>query len=221
MSTSLSIELGRPRIRTGVRVACEPIEAHFCRLVDLVLAPVGQQQLPRDVLDVFGAVWELHGQEPEIDDVVRHDAEVLRERPGRVGRLLGAVVHRQRYCNATPNTSLKSASVRLAYRWGSDPTMARKSIMCTTMLAFVMICDNFVRMLGRKLHTHPRLCSFSQHAADLARVPAHESIFGPCALHQSVLEGKTAWRTTGCVCIGAHARDVRSRETGAQRAAYV
>ena len=48
--------VGRPRIRTRVRVACEPIEADLCRLVNLVLAPVGQEQLPRDVLDVFGAV---------------------------------------------------------------------------------------------------------------------------------------------------------------------
>jgi hypothetical protein len=84
--------VGRPRIRAGVRVPCEPIEAHFCRLVDLVLATVGQEQLSRDVLDVFGAVWQLQSQEPQIDDVVRHDAKVLRERPRRVGRLLGAVV---------------------------------------------------------------------------------------------------------------------------------
>jgi hypothetical protein len=40
--------------------------------------------------------------------------------------------------------------VKLAYRWGSDPTMARKSIMCIAMLAFVMICDNLVKILGRK-----------------------------------------------------------------------
>src|SRR6267378_3645109 len=57
---------------------------------------------------------------------------------------------RRRYCSATPNTSLKSASVKLAYRCGNDPTIARKSIMCTAILAFVMICDNFVKMLGRK-----------------------------------------------------------------------
>src|SRR5579863_6035980 len=60
---------------------------------------------------------------------------------------------RRRYCSATPNTSLKSPSVKLAYRSGSDPTMARKSMMCTAMLALVMICDSLARMLGRKRFT--------------------------------------------------------------------
>lgn len=56
--------VGRPRVRTRVRVACEPIEAHLCWLVDLVLTAVRQEQLPRDIFDVFRAVWKLHCQEP-------------------------------------------------------------------------------------------------------------------------------------------------------------
>ena len=49
--------VGRARIRASVRVPCQPIKAHLCRFVDLVLPTVGQEQLPRDVLDVFRAVW--------------------------------------------------------------------------------------------------------------------------------------------------------------------
>src|SRR6266851_5275404 len=60
---------------------------------------------------------------------------------------------KRRYCSATANTSLKSSSVKLAYRWGRDPTMARNSMMCTAMLALVMICDSLVKMLGRKRFT--------------------------------------------------------------------
>src|SRR5712691_6175860 len=57
---------------------------------------------------------------------------------------------KRRYCSATPNTSLKSLSVKLAYRCGSEPTMARKLMMWTAMLALVMICDSLARMLGKK-----------------------------------------------------------------------
>ena len=84
--------IGRPRIRARVRVAREPIEAHLRRLVDVVLVPVGQEQLPRDVLHVFRAVRQLQGEEPQIDDVVRHDAQMLGERPRCVGRRLRAVM---------------------------------------------------------------------------------------------------------------------------------
>ena len=87
--------VGRSGIRAGVRVPREPIEADLCRLVDVVLSAVRQEELSGDILDVFGAVDELEGEEPQVDDVVRHDAQMLGQRPRRFGRRrrdLGPVV---------------------------------------------------------------------------------------------------------------------------------
>ena len=69
--------VGRSWVRAGVRVTREPIETHLGGFVNVILAAVGQEQLPRDVLDMFGAVHQLAGEEPEVDDVVGHDAQML------------------------------------------------------------------------------------------------------------------------------------------------
>ena len=78
--------VGRAGIRARVRVPREPVKADLCRLVDVVLSAVREKELSGDVLDVFGAVDELEGEEPQVDDVVRHDAQMLGQRPGRFGR---------------------------------------------------------------------------------------------------------------------------------------
>ena len=46
------------------------------------MAVVRQQELSDDIPDVPVPVREVDGEEPDVDDVVRHDPHVLRQRPG-------------------------------------------------------------------------------------------------------------------------------------------
>src|SRR6267142_1804413 len=43
-----------------------------------------------------------------------------------------------------------------------------------------------------RLHAHPRLGSPAQHAANLPEVPARKLVFGPRALHKTLLEADAA-----------------------------